>query len=61
VAAFFKAHSLEDRPPPKRRDTNVSLTVMTLTAGVIYNFIFEYQNQVIINMTVFDGGPSLSN
>jgi hypothetical protein len=26
---------------------------------VIYTTVFEYQNQVIINMTVFDGGPSL--
>ena len=37
---------------------NFSLTVITLIAGVIYNFIFEYKNQVMFNMTVFfDGGP----
>jgi hypothetical protein len=31
-----------------------SLTVMTLT---VHMAIFEYQNQVIFNTTVFDGGP----
>jgi hypothetical protein len=25
--------------------------------GVIYTIVFEYQNQVIFNMAVFDGGP----
>jgi hypothetical protein len=39
----------------------LSLTVITLTVGVIYTTVFEYQNQVIFNMTVFDGRPSLSN
>jgi hypothetical protein len=28
---------------------------------VIYTTVFEYQNQVIFNMTVFGVGPSLSN
>jgi hypothetical protein len=40
---------------------NLSLTVITLTLGVIYTTVFEYQNQVIFNMPVFDGRPSLSN
>jgi hypothetical protein len=39
-------------------DPNISLTVITLT---VYMAIFEYQNQVIFNMTVFDDGPSLSH
>jgi hypothetical protein len=38
----------------------ISLTPITLTVGVIYTTVFEYRNQVIFNMTVFDGGPSLS-
>jgi hypothetical protein len=25
--------------------------------GVTYTTIFEYENQVIFNMTAFDGGP----
>jgi hypothetical protein len=33
---------------------NLSLTVIPLT---VYKAIFEYQNQVIFNMTVFDVGP----
>jgi hypothetical protein len=37
--------------------TIVSLTVITLT---VYMAVFEYQNQVIFNMTVFDVGSSLS-
>jgi hypothetical protein len=40
--------------------TNFSLTVITLTVYVINNAVFEYQNQVIFNMHVFGGGPSLS-
>jgi hypothetical protein len=40
---------------------NMSLTVTALTVRVIYTTVFEYQNQVIFNMTVFGGGPSLSN
>ena len=34
-----------------------SLTVITLTVCVIYTTVFEYKNQVMFNMTVFDGGP----
>jgi hypothetical protein len=29
---------------------------MKSTVGVIYTTVFEYQNQVIFNMTVFDVG-----
>ena len=43
-----------------RERESFSLTVITLTVCVINNVVFEYQNQVIFNMTVFDGGPSLS-
>ena len=32
---------------------NFSLAVITLTVRVIYQTVFEYQNQVIFNMTVF--------
>jgi hypothetical protein len=39
---------------------SLSLTVTTLPVCAINNFIFEYRNQVTVNMTVFDGGPSLS-
>ena len=39
------------------KEPNVSLTVITLTVCVIYTPVFEYQNQVILNMTVFDGEP----
>ena len=40
----------------KKKGTPIlSLTVITLTVGVIYMTVFEYQNQVIFNMTVFDG------
>ena len=35
----------------------LSLTVITLTVGVIDTTVFEYKNQVMFNMTVFDGGP----
>jgi hypothetical protein len=42
----------------KANEKNFSLTVITMT---VYMAVFEYQNQVIFNMTVFDGGPSLSN
>ena len=56
MAVFMDSNMLETR-------TIFSLTVITLTACVIYVAVFEYQNQVIFNMTVFvfDGGPSLSN
>jgi hypothetical protein len=40
-----------------RNQRNLSLTVITLTVGVIYTNVFEYKNQVMFNMTVFDGGP----
>jgi hypothetical protein len=30
-----------------------SLTVITLTVCVLYTTVFEYQNQVILNMTLF--------
>ena len=33
---------------------NLSLTVITLT---FYMAVFEYQNQVIVNMTISDGEP----
>jgi hypothetical protein len=46
------------KPPEGRKEKNVSLTVITLT---VYMAVFEYQNQVIFNMTVFDVGLSLSN
>jgi hypothetical protein len=36
---------------------NLSLTVITLTVCVIYMAVFEYQNQVMFNMTIFDGDP----
>jgi hypothetical protein len=42
-------------PPPIRG--NLSLTVITLAVCVIYTTVFEYKNQVMFNMTVFDGGP----
>jgi hypothetical protein len=32
---------------------NLSLTLITLTAGVISTTVFEYQNQIIFNMTRF--------
>jgi hypothetical protein len=35
----------------------LSLTIITLAVGVINTNVFEYQKQVIFNMTVFDGGP----
>jgi hypothetical protein len=34
-----------------------SLTVITLNVCVIHTTVFEYKNQVMFNMTVFDGGP----
>ena len=45
---------------PLTEESIFSLTVITLTVEVIYTTVFEYQNQVILNMTGFDGGPSLS-
>ena len=36
---------------------SLSLTGITLIVGVIYTTLFEYKNQVIFNMAVFDGGP----
>jgi hypothetical protein len=38
---------------PALARTRFSLTVMTLNVRVIYMAVFEYQNQVIFNMTVF--------
>jgi hypothetical protein len=38
-------------------NVNVSLALTTLTVYVVHMAIFEYQNQVIFNRTVFDGGP----
>ena len=37
--------------------SSLSLTVITLTVGVIHTTVFEYKNQVMFNMTVFDGEP----
>ena len=36
------------------RDFIFSLTIITLT---VYMAVFEHQNQVIFNLTVFDVGP----
>jgi hypothetical protein len=41
----------------ERDEAIISLTVITL---IVYMAVFEYQNQVIFNMTVFDVGSSLS-
>jgi hypothetical protein len=41
----------------QNKNGTFSLTVITLT---VHMAVFEYQNQVIFNMTVFDVGPSLS-
>ena len=46
-----------DRKPRRKDGGTFSLTVITLTVCVIYTTVFEYQNQVMFNMTVFDGGP----
>jgi hypothetical protein len=35
------------------RDRFLVLTEITLTVGVMYNFIFEYQNQVSFSTTCF--------
>jgi hypothetical protein len=35
-------------------ERSFTLTVITLT---VYTAVFEYQNQAIFNMTVFDGEP----
>jgi hypothetical protein len=37
------------------RISNLSLTLITLTVCAIYTTVFEYQNQGIFNVTVFDG------
>jgi hypothetical protein len=42
----------DGRPSLRHIDT-FSLTVITLTVRVIYMAVFEYQNQVIFNMTAF--------
>ena len=39
------------------RNTHTPICIHILTVCVIYMAIFEYQNQVIFNMTVSDGEP----
>jgi hypothetical protein len=52
-----KAGRWNERGVGRREEEMFSLTVMTLT---VYMPVFKYQNQGIFNMTLFDGGPSLS-
>ena len=53
---IFKNNDINDTHTQPRvsvaRVIILSPTVITLTVGVIFNFVFEYQNQVIFNMTV---------
>jgi hypothetical protein len=45
---------------PSLTSLDLRFHVMTLTLCVVDMAVFEYQNQVIFNMIIFDGGPSLS-
>jgi hypothetical protein len=62
---FISSIFLFTRFPPFPSDfpslfPSFSLTVGTFTESVVYSGAFEYQNQVIFNMTFFDGRTLLS-